>query len=280
MAMKVAAAYIPVVHRGHQEFLKKVQPDVLYVLGKSFQADFPFLERDIRALTPHEIQKMCQTLGFASDVRILEKDTLSDLKKAQKIIFSDDHVMRMLAEKYLSGISVDFEKIFLRWDKMAAITATPVSSDGEISTKELDRTFLQSARYEARKSSNWWRQVGAVAVKNQKIIFAGFNEHKPSEHITYIEGDPRSNFDAGDPHLKNMYTEIHGEANVIAQAARQGVSLQDASIYVTTFPCPSCALQIIESGIREIYYADGYSNLNAEQNLRSAGIKLIRVLES
>lgn len=223
---------------------------------------------------------MCQTLGFASDVRILEKDTLSDLKKAQKIIFSDDHVMRMLAEKYLSGISVDFEKIFLRWDKMAAITATPVSSDGEISTKELDRTFLQSARYEARKSSNWWRQVGAVAVKNQKIIFAGFNEHKPSEHITYIEGDPRSNFDAGDPHLKNMYTEIHGEANVIAQAARQGVSLQDASIYVTTFPCPSCALQIIESGIREIYYADGYSNLNAEQNLRSAGIKLIRVLES
>jgi dCMP deaminase len=132
------------------------------------------------------------------------------------------------------------------------------------------------AMKEAQKSPDWWRQVGSVIVKNGEIIFSGYNKHKPTEQTSYINGDPRSNFDAG----KNIEVSIalHGEAGLIATAAREGISLQGASIYVTTFPCPNCAMLIMQSGIKKVYYKDGYSLLHAEEMFQSAGIEIVQVL--
>lgn len=261
-------------------FCQKTSPDVLYVLGGSFIKDIPLLERDIRALDPEEIVKLCKAISLAPEVRILEKNNLESLKSEDSIVFADDEVMHFVAENYLSDTQVLFEKVFLRWDKMASITSQPIDPDITLSRENFDREIMSKARGQAEKSSDWWRQVGAVIVKNGQSILEGFNQHNPTEYSPYINGDPRANFNAGDPQLKDMNTALHGEAGLIASAAQKGISLEGTSIYVTTFPCPTCALSIIHSGIKHVYYADGYSNLNAQENLKLAGIKVIRVQEN
>lgn len=261
-------------------FCQKTSPDVLYVLGSSFIKDIPLLERDIRALDPEEIVKLCKAISLAPDVRVLEKSDLEALKSGDSIVFVDDEVMHFVADNYLPGIRVSFEKTFLRWDKMAAITSQPVDPDIVTSREDFDREVMSKAREQAEKSSDWWRQVGAVILKNGELILRGFNQHKPTEYSPYTNGDPRANFNAGDPLLKDMNTALHGEAGLIARAAQMGVSLEGASIYVTTFPCPTCALSIIQAGIKNVYYADGYSNLNAQENLKLAGVKVICVQEN
>ena len=93
----------------------------------------------------------------------------------------------------------------------------------------------------------------------------------------FAAGDPRSNFDAGEH--PEIYTSIHGEASVVAQAARDGVSLKGAEIYVTTFPCANCARLIAEVGIKKVYYRDGYSMLDAEDIFKAANIEVVLVQE-
>ena len=257
---------------------QKVQPHVLYVLGRSFLAEIPTLEKDIRALDPADIAVLCTSLNLAGEVRVLEKEDIPVLLKADSLVFSDDEAMRYVADTYVKDVPVTFEKVFLRWDKMAAVTAHPIDPDMVISKSDLDRELIGRARVQAQRSSDWWRQVGVVIVKDGNIILEGFNRHTPTEHAPYIHGDPRMNFVAGE--RIEVSTAMHGEAGLIAQAARQGASLEGTSIYVTTFPCPNCAILIIQAGIKNIYYADGYSNLNAQENLKLAGIKLTRVTEA
>lgn len=232
----------------------------------------------MRALDPLDIVSAARALELAPEVSILEKTDIPRLIGADTIVFADDEVMRHVAEQYLHDKKVIFEQVFLRWDKMSAITPSLVSPDITISREELDKNFMQEAREISQKSSDWWRRVGAVIAKDGSVLLAGFNEHMPSENAPYIDGDPRANFDAGSV-PENLYTVIHAEARLIAEAARKGISLEGASLYATTFPCPSCSMQVVAAGIKKVYFADGYSLLNAERNFKLAGIELIKVDE-
>lgn len=211
---------------------------------------------------------------MAGEIKILEKENVAELANTDSVVFTDDEVMHAVAAS-IKNIPVSFEKVFLRWDKMAAVSNNPVSPDITISEKDLDRQIMSRARERAQKSSDWWRQVGAVIIRDGALILEAFNQHKPTEHSPYIDGDPRANFNAGE--RIDVSTALHAEAALIAQAAGKGISLEGASMYITTFPCPGCAVLIVHTGIQKIYYADGYSNLSAEHNLRSAGIEIIRV---
>lgn len=71
---------------------------------------------------------------------------------------------------------------------------------------------------------------------------------------------------------------IHAEMNAILQCAKQGVSTENATIYVTHFPCLNCTKSIIQAGIKTIYYAEDYHNHPyALQLLRQSGVKYARV---
>jgi dCMP deaminase len=144
-----------------------------------------------------------------------------------------------------------------------------------ISQKEFDQKMIELAFKSADKSSDWWRQVGAVAVKGKKVLFARYNKHLPSPHTLYENGDPRNNFDAGE-HL-DLYTSIHAEAGIISEAAKKGVSLEGSFMYTTTFPCPMCAKLIVETGIKKVYYSKGYSLVDAEKLFNQYGIEIILV---
>jgi dCMP deaminase len=90
--------------------------------------------------------------------------------------------------------------------------------------------------------------VGSVIVKNKRIISMGYN-----------------GFISGAPHISRIeegheQSTIHSEVNAITDCARRGVSLDDASIYITHYPCINCFKTIIASGIKNIIYLDDYNN--------------------
>ena len=246
--MNHLVAYVPVLHEGYAKLFKKYG-GILYLVGPEFVSeDFPRLIRDLRQLPVADMKHAIEGLGIFEKVEILSAELVEKLQKekASIIVMPDEDVSHGLAEKYFTGCTVTFENVFLRWDKPITLREQIVSPDRVISTEEVDQTFIQLAKQEAQKSSDFWRQIGAVAVRNGSVIFIVHNRHLPSDYELFAAGDPRSNFDAGEH--PEFYTSIHGEASLVAQAARDGVSLQGAEVYVTTFPCANCARLLAEAG--------------------------------
>jgi dCMP deaminase len=163
----------------------------------------------------------------------------------------------------------------LRWDRHNSFAGQPGAADQEISEKEFDKKMCGLAEEEAQKSSDWWRRIGAVLVKDSKIVLVNHNRHTPSEHMPYAVGDPRNAYNKGV--AVELGTSIHSEAGIIAEAASKGISLEGASLYVSTFPCPPCAKLIAYSGIKNLYYTSGYGVLDGENVLKARGVKIIFV---
>ena len=117
--------------------------------------------------------------------------------------------------------------------------------------------------------------MGAIAWRGERILGAAWNHHCPTEYAPYTDGDPRDGFSRGV--RADLSTAIHAEASVVATAARDGVPLDGADLYVTTFPCPACARLIAESGFRRCYFSGAYSVLDGDALLRAAGVELLWV---
>jgi dCMP deaminase len=269
-------SYIPAIHQGYIDFFKKY-PGTLYILDQELVAEVPRMDRDIRALKPAEIQSLLQGLKIFEDIIILNTSTLTQLQnESSPIVMPDEDVNRHFAEAYLLDKKVAFISMFLRWDKQISTKEFEVPPDRIISKNQADKEIMELAFKEAEKSPDWWRQIGAVIVQDGKPILIGYNTPISAKDYTLgAFGDPRSNFDAGIGF--EISKILHAEAGVIAHAARQGIPLEGASLYITTFPCPVCAKSIAASGIKRIYYSNGYSLLDAEDILKSFGIEIVLV---
>jgi dCMP deaminase len=141
-----------------------------------------------------------------------------------------------------------------------------------VDTTDLARELLGTAATAAQRSSDWWRQVGAVAARGGTVLASAYNQHHPTEYAPYLDGDPRNNFSRGE--RVDLSTAIHAEAAIVARAARDGLPLHGADLYVSTFPCPACARLVAEAGFRRVYFAGPYSLLDGEAVLRQAGVEL------
>ncbi len=273
--MKAIVAYIPSLHRGYINFFREHQDGSLYVLSEEIIGSFPKIERDIRALSSKDVAVAIESLHIFKEVSIFSEENLDSLKEVEEIVMPDEDISHQIADMYLRDRKVVFSPVFLRWDKLASIKKYNISPDTEISEEQFDKGIMAEASAEAEHSMDWWRQIGAIILKEGREIARGHNRHLPKETTPYEVGDPRSNFDAGENiHLS---TAIHAEAGLIAEAARRGESLEGATIYVTTFPCPNCAKLIAASGIKRVYYQDGYSLLDAESLLKYFNIEIIKV---
>lgn len=277
MKKSAIIAYIPVLHQGYYRFFEKYKDSAdLYILGKDLIVEFDYLRKEIRSLDPDLIQKAIQSWGLMSSVFVLGKKDIKKLKSEIDVfVMPNEDIMRELAKKYFSGKEIIFDEIFLRWDKHNTTKEFPVNPDIKISQEEFDKKMMLGAFRESKKSSDWWRRVGAVIVKKGKIIISTCNQHVPSPHMLSVSGDPRSCFHKG-VHLE-LSTAIHAEAAAIAEAAKEGVSLKGTSIYVTNFPCPPCAKLIAYSGIKKLYYTTGYGVLDGENILKQRKVKIIFV---
>ncbi len=293
---KTLIAYIPALHSGYVNFFKKYAGETLYILDLSLVREIPRLERDIRALEAGDMKKLIGALGIFSRVGVVTKENMAEFlmeaqgdtrdsgaKNTNTIVMPDEDVSHIFAETYLTGKDmfgatkeIEYVSVFLRWDRLAALkTDVPTNPDRIISRDAFDKEIMARAFADAQKSSDWWRQVGAVVVKDGKVLFIGHNHPLPSDQTHNVTGDPRSNFDAGVSIELSKF--LHAEAGIIAEAAKRGVTLDGASIYVTTFPCPVCAKSIATAGFKKVYYCEGYSLLDAEDILKGFGVELIQV---
>lgn len=270
-------SYIPSLHKGYIDFFKKY-PGTLYILGPDFVLESPRMDRDIRALAPEEIRSLLEGLGLFSKIVVLQKENLGELlNESAQIVTPDEEVNRTFASEYLKDKAVEYISVFLRWDRQISTTELQIPPGRVISEKEFDKEIMANALEESKKSPDWWRQIGAILVRDKKPVIVAHNTALPSEYTLNALGDPRSNFDAGEAQYKDLGKFIHGEANVIAQAAKRGISTEGASLYVTTFPCPACAKLVAVAGIKEVYYSKGYSMLDAEDILKAFGVSITLV---
>jgi dCMP deaminase len=274
---RILIAYVPVLHPGYIALFKKYLADIR-LLGKDVRNDYTSLVRDVRFVDPLLMQRAIKSLSIGKKVAIVSKKDLKLLaKKDALFVMPDEDVSHIIAEKYLVGKDVRFENVFLRWDKIITLSEFIVPAGRQKSNDPKDKDVVRLAFEEANKSSDWWRQIGAVLVKDGRVVLVSHNRHLPTDYHLVINGDPRSNFNAGE--RLDIYTSIHGEADIIAKAARQGISLEGASIYQTVFPCSNCARLLGEAGIKKVYYAKGYSRLDAEDVLKAYGVEIILVEE-
>lgn len=276
--MKQVLLYLPVVHAGHQAFFARhADAAEILLLGTGFRAGFKALAKDIRALPPDLVAQFLQVMLPGTPVRVVEPADLPAALTADTLVLPDEDVTRQLAQELNLAQVRDlvFDKTFLRWDREWSQAERPAAFDGAVRPADLPAHLLIRAKVLAGHSSDWWRQVGAIAWRGTRILGEAWNRHCPTEYAPYADGDPRDSFSRGV--RADLSTAIHAEASVVARAARDGVALDGADLYVTTFPCPACARLIAESGFRRCYFSGGYSVLDGESVLRAAGVELLWV---
>lgn len=276
--MKQVLLYLPVIHAGHEGFFAR-HPDAaeVLVLGTGFRASFNSLAKDIRALSPERAAQFLRVMLPGTAVRVIEPADLPAALTGDVLVLPDEDVTRTLAaeRRLAEGRDLVFDKTFLRWDRGWSQAARPAGADGTVRAGDLPAALVARAVALAGRSSDWWRQVGAIAWRGEEVLGAAWNHHGPTEYAPYLDGDPRDNFSRGV--RADLSTAAHAEASVVAAAARDGIPLGGADLYVTTFPCPACARLIAESGFARVYFTGPYSVLDGDKLLRAAGVELLRV---
>ncbi len=273
---KALLLYVPALHDGYFKLLKKYvgKVDALYLLGREITSRFTYLEREIRAPDPQMVMKALQSLFPFKKIEILRTQNLRELAQYHTAIMPNEALMRRFANKYLDGMKKVYDISFLRWDEHHVHSQKPVKYD-RISRSPFDRKMMDLARKEGTLSSDWWRRVGAVIVKENKIVLQDHNQHLPNEYQPYVLGDIRDYIKSGE---KSDIGALHAERAVIAQAARmRSISLEGTSIYVSVFPCSSCAQMIAYSGIRNCFFGSGHANFNGEAVMKAHGMAIIYV---
>jgi dCMP deaminase len=139
-----------------------------------------------------------------------------------------------------------------------------------------DAYFMGITALVAQRSTCTRRMVGAVIVKDKRILTTGYNGAPTGIRHCLEVGCLREtmNIPSGERH--ELCRGIHAEQNAIIQAAYHGVSVKDAGLYCTNQPCAICAKMIINAGIKRIYYRSGYADALAQEMLSEAGVELIQ----
>ncbi|MHB8660851.1 MAG: deoxycytidylate deaminase [Minisyncoccota bacterium] len=275
----VLVAYVPTPHAGYLKLFRAHKGSVLYVLGKEFVQQFPSLVRNLPGVAPEESQKMIQALDIFADVRILTITEINDtnLWQSRNIIMPDEDVSHALAEKYFTGISVVFDNSWrLRWDWGEVTKERRPEGERKVSLHELDRAIMRQAFDGANRSPDWWRQIGALLVRGGKVLLVAYNRHVPNDQSLYCYGDPRSAFSPPGTRIE-ISSAMHAEMGIAAAALQRGICTEGCDLFVTTFPCPPCAYPWAHSGIRRLFYTEGYSLVAAAETLEAKDVEIIRV---
>ncbi|MBG0777129.1 MAG: cytidine/deoxycytidylate deaminase family protein [Desulfovibrionaceae bacterium] len=132
--------------------------------------------------------------------------------------------------------------------------------------------FMRIAFMVAERSTCLRRKVGAVAVKDKRILATGYNG-APSDLAHCLQtGCLREKLGVPSGQRHEICRGLHAEQNVIIQAAVHGIPIGGATIYCTTQPCLICTKMLINCGVEAIYYAESYPDELSEGMLQEAGI--------
>ncbi len=156
-------------------------------------------------------------------------------------------------------------------------SADSASSGGCSSARQRpswDEYFLQLARQAATRSTCLRRQIGAVLVRDKRILTTGYNGAPRGTAHCLDVGCLREQLGIASGERHELCRAIHAEQNAIIQAALHGVAIQGATLYCTHHPCILCAKMLINCGVREIHYLQGYPDELSVAMLEEAGVRL------
>jgi len=137
-----------------------------------------------------------------------------------------------------------------------------------------DEYFMGIADLVSRRSTCLRRRVGAVLVKDKRILATGYNGAPSKIPHCSVTGCIREKLKIPSGERHELCRGLHAEQNAFLQAALHGTSLKDSALYSTTQPCIICAKMIINAGIKEIVIKGDYPDKMAKDFLKQAGIKI------
>jgi len=124
---------------------------------------------------------------------------------------------------------------------------------------------MEITRLVASRSTCLRRQVGAVIVKDKKILTTGYNGAPSGLAHCLDVGCLRDKLGIPSGQRHELCRGLHAEQNAIIQAAYHGVSIKGATLYCTNLPCIICTKMIINAGITRVVYEQGYADPLARQ---------------
>ena len=133
--------------------------------------------------------------------------------------------------------------------------------------------FMGITELVAQRSTCCRRRVGAIAVKDKRILATGYNGAPAGMADCLETGCLREELGVQSGERHELCRGLHAEQNVIIQAAIHGVSLKDAEIYCTHQPCLICSKMLINCGVKRVFFANPYPDEMAENFLREAGVE-------
>ena len=140
-----------------------------------------------------------------------------------------------------------------------------------------DDYFMEITRLVAKRSTCLRRQVGAVIVRDKRILTTGYNGAPRGLPHCSETGCLREKMGVPSGQKQELCRGLHAEQNAIIQAALFGISIENAQLYSVTQPCITCAKMIINAGIKRVVFEDSYPDPLAEQMLREAGVEMVNL---
>ena len=137
-----------------------------------------------------------------------------------------------------------------------------------------DEYFINIAKLVSSRSTCLRRNVGAVVVKNKQVLTTGYNGAPAGVRHCDEVGCMREKLGVPSGERHELCRALHAEQNAFLQAARHGISLDGAKLYMTTQPCSICAKMIINVGIKKVIFEGDYPDTFAVEILKEAGVAL------
>lgn len=139
-----------------------------------------------------------------------------------------------------------------------------------------DEYFMDIVELIKTRSTCLRRQVGAMIVKDKRILCTGYNGAPVNCRHCVETGCLRDQLEIPSGERHELCRGLHAEQNAIAQAAYSGISVKEGTMYSSSQPCMLCAKLIINSGIKKIIFKGDYPDDLAMQILKEAGIRVVR----
>jgi dCMP deaminase len=137
-----------------------------------------------------------------------------------------------------------------------------------------DEYFIEVASVVSKRSTCLRRQVGAVIVRDKRILSTGYNG-APSglPHCDEV-GCLRAAENVPSGQRQEICRALHAEQNALVQAARHGINVDGSTIYVTLEPCVLCSKMLINAGIRRIVFVESYPDPFGREMLDGAEVQV------
>jgi len=136
--------------------------------------------------------------------------------------------------------------------------------------------FMEITQLVAKRSTCTRRSVGAIIVKDKRILSTGYNGAPSGVSHCLDIGCLREQLNIASGERHELCRGIHAEQNAIIQAALHGVSIRGATLFCTNLPCSICAKMIINAGIKQIVYLSGYADQMSLDLMEEAGVSVVQ----